>query len=65
VIGDGNRYDGIEAIRAWRKEVPLVTCTVHDGSDGEAAVDIAGDFPGSPVRLTFAFGCNAQHASRP
>jgi hypothetical protein len=43
------------------EEVPFVTCTVHDGSGGEAAADIAGDFPGSPVRLTFAFGCNAQH----
>jgi hypothetical protein len=61
VIDDGNRYDGIEAIRAWRKEVPLVTYTLHDVSGDDAAVDIAGDFPGSPVRLAFAFGFNAQH----
>ena len=53
------RYRGIAAIRAWRAKVPLVAYTVHDvkpSSTGhDAAVDIAGDFPGSPVTLTFHF----------
>lgn len=41
------------------KEVPRVAYTVHDvkstGTGHDAAVDIAGDFPGGPVSLTFHF----------
>ena len=52
-------YRGIAAIRAWRTKVPRVAYTVHDvktASTGhDAAVDIAGDFPGSPVSLRFHF----------
>lgn len=59
VEDDGHRHDGIDAIRAWRTAVPPVTYTVRSAeptTDGhEAITDIAGDFPGSPVRLVFAF----------
>lgn len=51
--------EGIDAIRAWRTEAPRVAYTVHDivtaDPGHDAPVDIAGDFPGSPVRLTFHF----------
>lgn len=59
VEDEGSEHYGIDAIRAWRATVPLVTYTVqaieasHGGFD--AAVDISGDFPGSPVRLIFHF----------
>lgn len=60
VSDDGHTYDGIDAIRAWRTSVPDVTYTVRSveptATGHEAVTDIAGDFPGSPVRLAFAFG---------
>jgi ketosteroid isomerase-like protein len=56
---EGHEYHGIDAIRAWRQTVPLVTYIVHDVvfRDGEHVVhaDITGDFPGSPVTLAFHF----------
>jgi hypothetical protein len=59
VQDDGHTYRGVEEIRAWRTEVPRVSYRVHGigtGEDGsDAQVDIAGDFPGSPVRLGFHF----------
>jgi hypothetical protein len=59
VEDEGEQRHGIAAIRAWRGKVPLVAYTVHDvrrsGAGHNAHVDIAGDFPGSPTRLTFHF----------
>jgi ketosteroid isomerase-like protein len=59
VEDEGRERRGVAAIREWRREVVPVTYTVRDvRSDGDghdARVDIAGDFPGSPVRLTFHF----------
>ena len=59
VEGEDQAYRGIAAIRAWRTKVPRVAYTIHDvkptGTGHDAAVDIAGDFPGSPVTLTFRF----------
>jgi SnoaL-like protein len=56
---EGRERTGIEAIREWRGEVPPVTYAVRavepNGPGHDAHVDIAGDFPGSPVRLTFHF----------
>jgi hypothetical protein len=64
VEDEGRERHGIDEIRLWRKEVPLVTYTVREVVDQEggqrAVVDIAGDFPGSPVALTFAFGFDAE-----
>jgi hypothetical protein len=49
----------LAAIRAWRTKVPRVAYTLHEVSSAstghDAAVEIAGDFPGSPVTLTFHF----------
>ena len=63
VEDEGVRRSGIDAIRAWRTEVPPVAYTVHDivaaDSGDDAHVDISGDFPGSPVRLTFHFEFSA------
>ena len=59
VEDEGREYHGVDAIRAWRGEVPTVTYAVRDvrSSDGQyvARADIAGDFPGSPVQLGFHF----------
>src|SRR5260370_2683248 len=59
VEDEGQAHRGIAAIRVWRTKVPRVAYTVHDvtpaGTGHDAAVDIPGDFPGTPVRLTFRF----------
>ncbi len=59
VEDEGTNYHGIEAIRSWRGEVPLVTYTpktIHHNDHGyDTRVEIAGGFPGSPVNLTFHF----------
>ena len=59
VEDEGQAHRGIAAIRAWRTKVPRVAYTVHDivtaDPGHDAHVDIAGDFPGSPVRLIFHF----------
>jgi SnoaL-like domain len=59
VEDEGQAHRGIAAIRAWRSKVPRVAYTIHDvkttSTGHDAAVDIAGNFPGSPVTLTFHF----------
>jgi ketosteroid isomerase-like protein len=59
VEDEGVQRKGIDAIRAWRTQVPRVAYTALDifttDTGDDAHVDIAGDFPGSPVRLTFHF----------
>jgi len=59
VEDEGKERHGVDEIRAWRTEVPTVSYTVEEiragGAGPDASVDIAGDFPGSPVRLTFHF----------
>ena len=59
VEDEDQTHRGIAAIRAWRTKVPRVAYTIHDvkatSTGHDAAVDIAGDFPGSPVTLTFHF----------
>lgn len=60
VEDEGKEYVGIEAVRAWRTEVPLVQYTITDLEPvGEGLVvtcTVAGDFPGSPVAgLRFHF----------
>jgi hypothetical protein len=67
VEDEGRTRTGIDEIRAWRTEVPLVTYTVQDikrtdegqnkstDEGQDARVLIAGDFPGSPVALVFHF----------
>jgi hypothetical protein len=63
VEDDGHEYHGIEELRGWRTTVPPVSYDVLDiGTDGDVVVvraDISGDFPGSPVVLTFRFGLDA------
>ena len=59
VEDEGHEHHGVDAIRAWRSEVPAVSYEVRDvrSDDGEhvARALIAGDFPGSPVELDFRF----------
>lgn len=59
VEDEGRTHTGIDAVRTWHTSVPPVTYAVRDvapTADGyRAVVEIAGDFPGSPVDLAFAF----------
>ena len=59
VEDEGHEHHGLDAIRAWRSEVPMVSYEVRDirSDDGKhvARAQIAGDFPGSPVELDFYF----------
>lgn len=59
VEDEGATRHGIDAIRAWRREVPTVHYEVRSieraTRRADARVEISGDFPGSPVELTFHF----------
>ena len=59
VEDEGHEHHGVDAIRAWRSEVPTVSYEVrdvrNDGGEHVARALIAGDFPGSPVELDFHF----------
>jgi hypothetical protein len=63
VEDEGHEYHGVDAIRAWRTQVPRVSYDVQSvepsGTDAVAKVNISGDFPGSPVVLTFHFSFTA------
>jgi hypothetical protein len=59
VEDEGTARHGIGEIRAWRTEVATVDYAVQEirapGPGRDAVVVISGDFPGSPVALTFSF----------
>jgi hypothetical protein len=60
VEDEGKEYAGIDAIRAWRTEVPLVEYTITDIEPADEGLvvtcTITGDFPGSPFAgLRFRF----------
>jgi hypothetical protein len=63
VEDEGHEHHGIDAIRAWRTQVPRVEYAVQtierSGTQDVARVNISGDFPGSPVVLTFLFSFTA------
>jgi hypothetical protein len=65
---EGRRHEGIAAIRAWRAGVPPVSYTVKSveptAEGTRAVVEIAGDFPGSPVPLTFGFAFRGEKIRR-
>jgi ketosteroid isomerase-like protein len=61
VEDEGREHRGIDAIRRWRGEVPLVSYEITDVDETPAGtivtVTISGDFPGSPFSgLRFRFG---------
>lgn len=60
VEDEAKEYRGIEAIRGWRREVPLVSYEITDVADTPegtvVTAMISGDFPGSPFAgLKFRF----------
>jgi ketosteroid isomerase-like protein len=60
VVEDEDRlHHGRSAIRAWRAGTPRVDQrlrTVEETAEGyRADVEVSGDFPGSPVTLTYRF----------
>ncbi|GAB3947177.1 nuclear transport factor 2 family protein [Micromonospora vulcania] len=61
VEDESTEYRGIEAIRRWRREVPLVSYEITEVEDTPAGTivtaTITGDFPGSPFPgLRYRFG---------
>ena len=59
VEDEGREHHGIDAIRRWRTEVPqvhyAVLSTVESGAGSTTTAQISGDFPGSPVNLSYWF----------
>ena len=59
VEDEGATHRGIDAIRSWRAVVPEVSYDVlgveMSGEGCVARAEISGEFPGSPVVLTFLF----------
>jgi hypothetical protein len=59
VEDEGHIYRGVDAIRDWRGAVPPVSYGVRavqsTAEETVAQVEVAGDFPGSPVELSFRF----------
>ncbi|GAB7068528.1 nuclear transport factor 2 family protein [Mycobacterium hodleri] len=59
VEDEGLTYRGVDAIRSWRAAVPKVSYDVRGvdtvADEHVARAEIAGEFPGSPVTLTFLF----------
>ncbi|WP_206486824.1 nuclear transport factor 2 family protein [Rhodococcus sp. KRD162] len=57
VEDEGREHHGIDEIRRWRTEVPQVhydvLSTVESGPGRVATAEISGDFPGSPVNLSY------------
>ena len=70
VEGEGKEHHGIEAIRAWRSEVPRVTYPVHEvrRNDGgyDAATDIIGPTGvGQICEITTQLRCEAGQRQHP
>ncbi|MCJ0892560.1 nuclear transport factor 2 family protein [Rhodococcus sp. ARC_M5] len=60
VEDEGREHHGIDAIRRWRTEVPQVrydVLSVVESGTGSTTTtaQISGDFPGSPVNLSYWF----------
>jgi hypothetical protein len=59
VEDEGSAHHGIDGIRTWRTQIPLVDYVIHgaeqSGAATDVSLDIVGDFPGSPIRLSFHF----------
>lgn len=62
VVDDGHHHAGHSRIRAWRDQTSAqfsYTTTILDsapnGAGHHVTTQVAGDFPGSPVRLGFRF----------
>lgn len=65
-VDEGQTYSGVDRIRGWRTTVTPVRYAVRDVSSADpehavAVVEVSGDFPGSPVALTFDFGFVDDH----
>lgn len=59
VEDEGRERHGLDEIRTWRREVTPVSYDVREVRSAPAGVDarveVSGDFPGSPVGLSFHF----------
>jgi len=64
VHDDGKTHEGLAAVRRWRSEVPSVRYDVRSVTGSatafEAAAEVSGDFPGTPVTLRFTFERDAR-----
>lgn len=62
VTDEGRTIRGLDAIRAWKREAKakyryrvLPLAVSREGDSVEMTARLTGDFPGSPVELTYAF----------
>jgi ketosteroid isomerase-like protein len=67
VKDEGREHRGVPAIREWMKETIRTykftaepTSVAHDNGRTAVAVTVSGDFPGSPVELTYWFKLEGQ-----
>jgi hypothetical protein len=70
VNDDGREYRGVPAIREWTKEIlrkyrPQVepTKVAHEAERFVVSVNTSGDFPGSPIALTYRFKLDGEKIS--
>ena len=68
VRDEGQSYDGRSAIGAWWRDAKATSQFRHDlldaadrGDTTEVRVQVSGEFPGSPVILTFTFRLRDNH----
>ncbi len=69
VVDDGSSHTGQSEIRAWRDQTSsefeyttTILGVVSDtGDEHVVTAEVAGDFPGSPVRLGFGFTLSGDH----
>lgn len=71
VKDEGREYRGVPAIREWTKETlrkykPQVEPkkVTREAGSTAVSVDVSGDFPGSPVTLTYRFTLDGETISR-
>ena len=71
VQDEGHEHCGVPAIREWMRETirkyafrAQPTRVVHENDRTAVSVSVSGDFPGSPIELTYWFKLEDQKIAR-